>query len=122
MEVGHDDQEGGRQPAQKKNMSFIGTPNFNQRSSSRDQNTEAGKDSGQSVSTGAMDASPLGPTLPTTTGGSPKVLVPNLVVPKPPPPPNARPARDPAQADAMATRVEKIFQQKEKKRSSTKQS
>ena len=77
---------------------------------------EAGKDNGQSASTGAMDASPLGPTLPTSTMGSPQILGPNLINPKPPPPPNARPIQDADQADAMATQVEKIYQQKEKEK------
>ena len=97
-------------------MNFLGTLNFNQRLSGRDQNVEACKDNGQSASAGAMDASPLGPTLPTSTMGSPQILGPNLINPKTPPPPNARPARDADQADAMATQVEKIYQQKEKEK------
>ena len=116
MEVDHEDQEGVRQPAQKNFMSFIGAPSFNQRPFQRDQHVETGKDNGQSASTGAIDASPQGPTLPTATVSSPKVLGPNLVTPKHPPPPNARPARDAAQADAMATTVEKIYEQKEKEK------
>ena len=57
MEVDQEDQEGERRSASKSFMSFIGTLNFNQRPLGRDQNVEAGKDNGQSASTGAMDAS-----------------------------------------------------------------
>ena len=116
MEVDQGDQEGERPSASKNFMKFLGTLNFNQRASGRHQFVEAGKDNGQSASTGAMDAFPLGPTLPTSTIGSPQILVPNLINPKPPPPPNARPARNADQADAMATQVEKIYQQKEKEK------
>ena len=116
MEVDQEDQDGEKQTASNNFMSFIGTLSCNQRPLGRDQNGEAGKDNGQSASTGAMDASPLGSTLPTSTVGSPKILGPNLVNPKPPPPPNATPARDAAQADAMATTVEKIYQQKDKEK------
>ena len=116
MEVDQEDQEGERPSASKNLMILLGTLNFNQRHLGRDQNVEAGKDNGQSASTGAMDASPLGPTLPTSTRGSPQIFGPNLINPKLPPPPNARPARDADQADAMATTVEKIYKQKDKEK------
>ena len=48
--------------------------------------------------------------------GSPKILGPNLVNPTFPPPPNAKPAWDAAQASAMATTVENIYKQEEKEK------
>ena len=116
MEVYQGDQEGGRPSASSSFMNYLGALNFNQRVSGRDQFVEAGKDSGESASTGAMDASPAGPTLPISTIGSPQMLGPNQLNPKPPPPPNARTARSADQADAMAMQVEKIYQQKEKEK------
>ena len=114
MEVDQGDQEGGRSSASKFFKNYLGTPNFNQRISGRDQLVEAGKGSGQSACTGAMDASPAGPTLPTSTMGSPQILGPNQINPTPPPPLNARTAWSADQVDAMATKVEKIYQQKDK--------
>ena len=108
MEVDQGDQESERPTAS--NHFFLGTPDFNQRLPGG----EVSRDNGKSASTEPIDASPLGPTLPTSM--SPQVLGPNLINPQPPPPPTARTARDPDRSDAMAAEIERIFQQKEKEK------
>ena len=117
MEVDQGDQERERLSASKN--FFLGIPFFNQRLPGREQTVESGKDNGQSASIGAMDASPLGPILPTSTMGSPQVLGPNLINPKPPPLQTARAIRDAEQADAMATQVENISSKRKRNMSST---
>ena len=116
MEVDQGDQEGGRSAASKLFKNYLGTPNINQRVSGRDQPMEASKDSGQNGSIDALGASPAGPSLPISTMGSPQILGPNQINPPPPPPLHARTAQNADQADAMATKVEKIYQQKEKEK------
>ena len=116
MEVDQGDHEGGRSSAFLISKMYFGSPNFNQRVSGRDQFMEASKDSGQSGFTDAMDASPAGPTLSFSTMGSPQILGRNQINPPPPPPLHARIDQNADQADAMATKVEKIYKQKEKEK------
>ena len=59
-------------------------------------------------------ASPTGLTFPITMSGTPQVLVPRQLFSTPPQPP--RPARNAYQFDAMAVRVAKLHQQREKER------
>ena len=59
-----------------------------------------------------MDLSPQEPIL--TTAASPQVLGPSSSVPKPPDPPTNRMTQSANQADAMAIKVERLSQQKER--------
>ena len=77
---------------------------------------EVNRDSVQTGFSGAMDASPAGPTLPISTIGSPQIFGPNQINPPPPPPLHARTVQSADQADAMAIKVEKVDQQKEKEK------
>ena len=61
-----------------------------------------------------MDYSPTGPTLPTATIATPKVLGPRQIPPIPPQP--VRQARNADQSGAMAAQVEKLHQQRERKK------
>ena len=77
---------------------------------------EANRESVQNRFSVAMDASPAGPALPTPTISSPRIFGPNQINPLPPPLQHARPAQSADQADAMAIKVEKLHQQKEKEK------
>ena len=116
MEVDKKGVEGGRSSGSKLFKNLRGNPSFNQRVAGRDHPMEANKDSVQNGFSVAMDASPAGPTLPFSTVGSPRIFGPNQINHPPPPPQHARPVQRSDQADAMAIKVEKFHQQKEKEK------
>ena len=105
MEVDSDGQGAPKVLAPKE---YIGTPNFDQGLRTGDEKR------GKEMSGHSMDHSPMGPTLPTTM--SPQAFGPSTTIPLPPPPPQGKSVHGADQADAMAIRVEKMAQQKEKEK------
>ena len=112
MEVDQEAVEGGRSSGSKLFKNLFGTPNFNQRVAERDQPMEANRDSMQNGFSVAMDASPAGPTLPTSTIGSPRIFGPNQINLPPSPPQHARPVQSADQADAIRQKENKKEQYK----------